>query len=140
MNPPGTQAVRPLTVLSEEETLFRTVVHDYAATTIAPLVSRMDEEAQYDPALIPGLFDLGVMGVEIPEQYGGPGSSFYRLSRCGRNLAGGCGSRGLGGRAQYPGDQCLAALGYASAIRRLLPEAGAAYCRGVCPLGSRLRQ
>jgi alkylation response protein AidB-like acyl-CoA dehydrogenase len=77
MNPPGTQEVRPLTVLSEEETLFRTVVRDYAETTIAPLVSRMDEEAQYDPALIPGLFDLGVMGVEIPEQYGGPGSSFF---------------------------------------------------------------
>jgi butyryl-CoA dehydrogenase/short/branched chain acyl-CoA dehydrogenase len=37
----------------------------------------MDEEAQYDPTLIPGLFDLGVMGVEIPEQYGGPGSSFF---------------------------------------------------------------
>ena len=35
MNPPGTQAVRPLTVLSEEETLFRTVVRDYAETTIA---------------------------------------------------------------------------------------------------------
>ena len=69
MNPPGTQAVRPLTVLSEEETLFRTVVRDYAETTIAPLVSRMDEEAQYDPALIPGLFDLGVMGVEIPERW-----------------------------------------------------------------------
>jgi len=77
MNPPGTQAVRPLTVLSEEEILFRTVVRDYAETTIAPLVARMDEEAQYDPALIPGLFDLGVMGVEIPEQYGGPGSSFF---------------------------------------------------------------
>ena len=77
MNPPGTQAVRPLTVLSEEEILFRTVVRDYAETTIAPLVARMDEEAQYDPALIPGLFDHGVMGVEIPEQYGGPGSSFF---------------------------------------------------------------
>jgi len=77
MNPPGTQAVRPLTVLSEEETLFRTVVRDYAETTIAPLVSRMDEEAQYDPALIPGLFDLGVMGIEIPEQYGGSGSNFF---------------------------------------------------------------
>jgi alkylation response protein AidB-like acyl-CoA dehydrogenase len=77
MNPPGTQAVRPLTVLSEEEALFRTVVRDYAETTITPLVSRMDEEAQYDPALIPGLFELGVMGVEIPEQYGGPGSSFF---------------------------------------------------------------
>jgi len=77
MSPPGTQAVRPLTVLSDEETLFRTTVRDYAETTIAPLVSRMDEEAQYDPALLPGLFELGVMGVEIPEQYGGPGSSFF---------------------------------------------------------------
>src|SRR3989442_11198961 len=77
MNPPGTQAVRPLTVLSEEEILFRTVIRDYAETAIAPLVSRMDDEAQYDPALIPGLFDLGVMGVEIPEQYGGPGSNFF---------------------------------------------------------------
>ncbi len=77
MNPPGTQAVRPLTVLSDEETLFRTVVRDYAETTIAPLVSRMDEEAQYDPVLIPALFDLGVMGVEIPEQYGGSEGSFF---------------------------------------------------------------
>ncbi|HEY5867042.1 MAG TPA: acyl-CoA dehydrogenase [Candidatus Tectomicrobia bacterium] len=77
MNPPGTQAVRPLTVLSEEEALFRTVIRDYAETAIAPLVARMDEAAQYDPALIPGLFELGVMGIEIPEQYGGPGSNFF---------------------------------------------------------------
>ncbi len=77
MNPPGTQAVRPLTVLSDEETLFRTVVRDYAETAIAPLVSRMDEEAQYDPVLIPALFDLGIMGVEIPEQYGGSEGSFF---------------------------------------------------------------
>ena len=77
MNPPGTQAVRPLTVLSDEETLSRTVVRDYAETTITPLVSRMDEEAQYDPVLIPALFDLGIMGVEIPEQYGGSEGSFF---------------------------------------------------------------
>ena len=77
MNPPGTQAVRPLTVLSDEETLFRAAVRDYAETTIAPLVSRMDEEAQYDPVLIPALFELGVMGVEIPEQYGGPEGSLF---------------------------------------------------------------
>ena len=43
MNPPGTQAIRPLTVLSDEETLFRTAVRDYAEAAIAPLVSRMDE-------------------------------------------------------------------------------------------------
>ena len=68
MNPPGTQAVRPLTVLSDEETLFRATVRDYAETIIAPLVSRMDEEAQYDPALLPGLFELGVMG-EVDELF-----------------------------------------------------------------------
>lgn len=77
MNLPGTQTVRPLTVLSDEETLFRTTVRDYAETTIAPLVSQMDEAAQYDPVIIPGLFELGVMGVEIPEQYGGPAGSFF---------------------------------------------------------------
>lgn len=77
MNPPGTQTVRPLTVLSDEEALFRTAIRDYAETTIAPLVSRMDEEAQYDPVVIPGLFEIGVMGVEIPEPYGGPEGSFF---------------------------------------------------------------
>lgn len=77
MLPPDTQIVRPLTVLSDEETLFRTVVRDYAASSIAPLVSQMDAAAQYDAALIPGLFDLGVMGIEIPEHYSGPGSSFF---------------------------------------------------------------
>ena len=72
-----TPGARPLTILSEEETLFRTAVRNFAAETIAPLVSHMDETAQYDPTIIPCLFDLGVMGVELPERYGGPGSSFF---------------------------------------------------------------
>lgn len=77
MHTPGAQVARPLTVLSEEEVLFRTTVRHYAETIIAPLVAQMDETAQYDPALLPSLFALGVMGVEIPEQYGGAGGSFF---------------------------------------------------------------
>lgn len=77
MNPLDTQTARPLTVLSEEETLLRTTVRTYAETTIAPLTASMEAAAQYDPSLLPGLFELGVMGIEIPEQYGGAGSSLF---------------------------------------------------------------
>lgn len=72
-----TLTARPLTVLSAEETLFRTTVRHFAETAVAPLVASMDEAARYDPSLIPGLFDLGVMGIAIPEQYGGAESSFF---------------------------------------------------------------
>ena len=72
-----TQVIRPLTSLQEEEELFRTTVRSFAETTVAPLVARMDEEAQYEATLLPRLFELGLMGIEIPEQYGGSGSSFF---------------------------------------------------------------
>ncbi len=68
---------RPLTTLSEEEALFRTTVQHFAADTMTPLVAQMDENAQYDAALIPALFQLGLMGIEIPEVYGGAGGSFF---------------------------------------------------------------
>jgi butyryl-CoA dehydrogenase/short/branched chain acyl-CoA dehydrogenase len=77
MRASGTPAVRPLTSLHEEESLFRTTVRNFAEDTIAPLVAHMDDEAQYDPDLLPRLFDLGLMGIEVPEQYGGSGSSFF---------------------------------------------------------------
>ncbi|TKC98808.1 acyl-CoA dehydrogenase [Polyangium fumosum] len=67
----------PLTHLSEEETLFRDSVLDFAKKRVAPLVSEMDEKGALDPALLPSLFELGLMGVEIPETYGGAGSSFF---------------------------------------------------------------
>jgi alkylation response protein AidB-like acyl-CoA dehydrogenase len=72
-----TQMVRPLTSLQEEEGLFRSTVRSFAEETVAPLVARMDEEGQYDATLLPGLFELGLMGIEIPEQYGGSGGSFF---------------------------------------------------------------
>jgi butyryl-CoA dehydrogenase/short/branched chain acyl-CoA dehydrogenase len=57
--------------------LFRTTVRNFAADTVAPLVRGMEDAAQYDAALLPQLFALGLMGIEIPESYGGAGSTFF---------------------------------------------------------------
>jgi butyryl-CoA dehydrogenase/short/branched chain acyl-CoA dehydrogenase len=75
MSPPAIPTIQPLTCLSEEESLFRSTIRDFAETTVAPLVASMDETSQYDPALLPQLFALGLMGIEIPEAYGGAGGS-----------------------------------------------------------------
>ncbi len=69
-------APQPLTCLSEDEALFRATVRNFAETVVAPLVATMEESSQYDPTLLPQLFDLGLMGIEIPETYGGAGGSF----------------------------------------------------------------
>jgi alkylation response protein AidB-like acyl-CoA dehydrogenase len=65
-----------LTTLSEEEALLRDAVLDFARERIAPHVARMDEESQLEPSLLDGLFELGLMGIEIPEGHGGTGGSF----------------------------------------------------------------
>ena len=67
----------PLTQLSEEEALFRGSVLDFARKRIAPRVAAMDEKAALDADLIPSLFDLGLMGVEVPEAHDGAGASFF---------------------------------------------------------------
>jgi len=67
----------PLTILSEEESMFRDAVRDFAEAEVAPLVMRMDEEQKMDAGLIRQLFELGLMGIEIPERFGGAGSTFF---------------------------------------------------------------
>ena len=67
----------PLTDLSEEELLFKEQVRAFAEEKVRPLVHAMDEEATMSPDLIQGCFDLGIMGVEIPEKYGGAGATFF---------------------------------------------------------------
>ena len=67
----------PLTVLAEDELLLRDSVRQFAETTVRPLVRQMDEDAKMPRTLIDQLFDLGVMGIEIPEQYGGGGGRFF---------------------------------------------------------------
>jgi alkylation response protein AidB-like acyl-CoA dehydrogenase len=70
-------AAQPLTTLSEDERLFRDSVYEFADREIRPLVREMDDHAKIQPALIEKLFDLGVMGIEIPDTYGGGGATFF---------------------------------------------------------------
>ena len=69
----------PLTVLSEEEQLFRTSVRQFADEQVRPRVSQMDRDGKMDPALIRQFFELGLMGVGVPEAYGGAGSFFMAV-------------------------------------------------------------
>lgn len=66
-----------LTVLSEEEEMFRDAVRDFAEREIGPRVTEMDRNQAMDADLIPQLFELGLMGIEIPERMGGAGSTFF---------------------------------------------------------------
>ena len=70
--------IRPaLTSLSDEEQMFREAVRDFSTSEIAPPVSQMDRSQELDAGLLPQLFELGLMGIEIPEEFGGAGSSFF---------------------------------------------------------------
>src|SRR3979411_1668314 len=69
--------MQPLTTLAEDERLLRDSVYEFADREIRPLVREMDEHAKFAPALIDKLFALGVMGIEIPDSYGGGGASFF---------------------------------------------------------------
>jgi len=68
----------PLTVLSEDEVMFRDAVREFAEGEIRPLVKAMENAARYDDALIPKLFEMGLMGIDVPEQYGGTGGTFFQ--------------------------------------------------------------
>jgi alkylation response protein AidB-like acyl-CoA dehydrogenase len=67
----------PLTVLTEDEILFRDNVRQFAEERVRPLAKEMDEKAVFDKELIHQFFQLGLMGIEIPEQYGGGGGKFF---------------------------------------------------------------
>jgi alkylation response protein AidB-like acyl-CoA dehydrogenase len=69
--------LRALSVLSEDEQLFRDSVFTFADREIRPRVREMDEQARIPRDLVDKLFELGVMGIEIPEAYGGAGASFF---------------------------------------------------------------
>jgi alkylation response protein AidB-like acyl-CoA dehydrogenase len=66
-----------LTILSDEESMFRDAVREFAVSEIRPHVHAMDEAAQFRPDLIPKFFELGLMGIEVPEQYGGSGGTIF---------------------------------------------------------------
>jgi alkylation response protein AidB-like acyl-CoA dehydrogenase len=66
-----------LTSLTDDEQLFRNSVYEFADRDIRPLVRKMDDEAKIPRALIDRLFELGVMGIEIPDEFGGGGATFF---------------------------------------------------------------
>jgi butyryl-CoA dehydrogenase/short/branched chain acyl-CoA dehydrogenase len=79
----------PLTSLSEDEILFRDNVRQFAEEKVRPLAKEMDDKGVFDHGLVEQFFQLGIMGIEVPEQYGGAGGKFFdailtveELSRC----------------------------------------------------------
>jgi alkylation response protein AidB-like acyl-CoA dehydrogenase len=68
--------MKPLSVLSENELMFQSEVSKFAETFIRPRVLEMDEKEWMDPEIIKRAFDMGLMGIEIPEKFGGSGGSF----------------------------------------------------------------
>lgn len=71
------QTPAALSTLSDEEEMFKEAVRDFATSEVAPLVNAMDEEQALRPELIAQLFELGLMGIEIPDELGGTGASFF---------------------------------------------------------------
>ena len=79
--PTETAAPRPaLTTLSDEEVMFRAAVSEFAELEVRPRVRAMERAGRLDPALIPQYFSLGLMGIEVPEQYGGAGGSLIMVT------------------------------------------------------------
>jgi alkylation response protein AidB-like acyl-CoA dehydrogenase len=74
---PPADLPQPLTRLTEDEQLFRDSVQEFAAREVRPLVRDMDEHAKIPRDLIDKLFSLGVMGIEVPEAFGGAGARFF---------------------------------------------------------------
>ena len=71
------EAAQALSELSEDELMFQESVRDFAVDKIAPLVRTMDEAQQMDAGLVREMFSLGLMGIGVPEEFGGAGGSFF---------------------------------------------------------------
>jgi butyryl-CoA dehydrogenase len=70
----------PLTVLSDDEAAFRDAVAEFAAGEVKPRVAQMERDAKIDPALIKAYFEMGLMGIQMPEAHGGAGGSVMMVT------------------------------------------------------------
>lgn len=68
----------PLTVLTDEELIFREAVREFALQEIAPRVKAMEQAGRYDPELLGKLFEMGLLGIDVPERFGGAGGTFFQ--------------------------------------------------------------
>src|SRR6202158_3415884 len=87
----------PLTSFTEDEVMFRDNIRQFADEKVRPLVKEMDEKGVFDQDLIRQFFQLGLMGIEIPEQYGGGGGKFFEAILAVEELSGVDGSAGVFG-------------------------------------------
>ena len=71
-------AMPALSMLTEEEQMFKDAIREYAQGEIQPRSAQMDKNAKYDPELLEGLFEMGVMGIHVPEELGGAGGNFFQ--------------------------------------------------------------
>jgi short/branched chain acyl-CoA dehydrogenase len=71
-------SIAPLTKLSDEEKMFQNTVRRFAKERIGPHVREMDEAGVFRKELLQEMFELGLMGIEIPEEYGGQGGNFFQ--------------------------------------------------------------
>jgi len=67
-----------LTMITEDEQMFRDALRDYAAGEVAGRAESMEKQGGYDQALLDSLFEMGLMGIEIPESFGGAGGTFFQ--------------------------------------------------------------
>jgi short-chain 2-methylacyl-CoA dehydrogenase len=84
---PEIPASSPLTILSEEEAMFRTSIRDYAEEKLRPISAQMDRDGEMDPGVIRDFFSLGLFGLEIPESFGGAGGTFFNAIQAVEELA-----------------------------------------------------
>lgn len=70
------QLIPPLTQLTEDEQMLKEAAADFAEASIKPLVEEMDEKAKLDSGLVKEFFEMGLMGIDIPEKYAGGGGTF----------------------------------------------------------------
>jgi len=76
----ATASSSALTLLSEEEMMFRDAVAAFADEEVRPRVMEMEKAGKIDPALLPKYFELGLMGIEVPDQYGGAGGTLFMVT------------------------------------------------------------
>jgi len=80
MQTDASSSASALTVLSEEEVMFRDAVGAFAEEEVRPRVMEMEKAGRIDPVLLPKYFELGLMGIEVPEQYGGAGGTLFMVT------------------------------------------------------------
>src|ERR687889_611836 len=71
---------KALTSLTDEELLFRDAVRSFAEDDVRPRVQQMEKAGKVDPALIAKYFEMGLMGIEVPEEYGGAGGTLTMVT------------------------------------------------------------